>query len=53
MKVLAYLGSHVQIFTQLGGCADNLRPLIFSRVSGLMRFIDGSDKETASNFVQI
>jgi hypothetical protein len=30
-----------------------LRPFIWSRVSGLMRFRDGSDKGTASHFVQM
>jgi hypothetical protein len=32
---------------------DRLRIFIWSLVSGLMRFRDGSDKGTASNFVQI
>jgi hypothetical protein len=36
-----------------GGCVDFLRPFIWSRVSGLMQFSDGSDKGRASNFVQI
>jgi hypothetical protein len=40
----------VQNFTWLGGCADSLRPLVLIRVSRLMRFRDGSDKGTASNF---
>jgi hypothetical protein len=35
------------------GCAGFLRPFIWSRVSGLMRFRDGSNSECASNFVQI
>jgi hypothetical protein len=30
-----------------------LRPFIWSRVSGLMRFRYGSDKGTALNFVEI
>jgi hypothetical protein len=38
---------------QLDGCADFPRSFIWSRVSGLMRFRDGSHKRTASNFVQI
>jgi hypothetical protein len=33
---------------QLGGRADFLRPFIWSHVSGLTRFRNGSDKETAS-----
>jgi hypothetical protein len=40
-----------QNFTHLSGCADFSRPFIWSRVSGLMRFHDGSDKGTTSNFV--
>jgi hypothetical protein len=36
----------------VGGRTDFLRPFIWSRVTGLMRFRDGSNKETASNFVQ-
>jgi hypothetical protein len=50
MVVLAYLGSHVQNFTQLGGHADVLRNFILSCISGLIRFHDGSNKGTASNF---
>jgi hypothetical protein len=38
---------------KLGGLADLLCPFIWSRVSGLMPFRDGSNKGTASNFVQI
>jgi hypothetical protein len=38
---------------QLGGRADFLRPFIWSCVSGLMRFCDGSEERTALNFVQI
>jgi hypothetical protein len=47
------LGVGVQTLAQLGGHADILRPFIWSRVSGLMRFHDGFDIGTASNFVQI
>jgi hypothetical protein len=36
---------------QLDERADFLRPFIWSRVSGLMQFRNGSDKETASYFV--
>jgi hypothetical protein len=35
---------------QLGGCADLLHPFIWSHVSGLMQFHNGSNKGTASNF---
>jgi hypothetical protein len=45
-------GVSVQNFTRLGGLYDFLRP-IWSLVSGLMLFHDGSNKRTASNFVQI
>jgi hypothetical protein len=38
----------VHNFTQLGGRAEFLRSFIWSRVFGLMRFRDGSDKGTAS-----
>jgi hypothetical protein len=38
----------VQNFTQMGGHADILDPFIWSRVSGQMRFRNGSDKGTAS-----
>jgi hypothetical protein len=38
---------------ELGVCANFLCPYILSRVSGLMRFCDGFDKGTASNYVQI
>jgi hypothetical protein len=38
---------------QLGGRADFLRPYIWNHVSGLMRFLEGSNKGTACNFVQI
>jgi hypothetical protein len=38
---------------QLGGRTDFLRPFIWSRVYGLMRFLGGSNKGAASNFVQI
>jgi hypothetical protein len=40
------LGVSVQHFVQLGGHADFLRPFIWSRVSGLIQFHDGSDKGT-------
>jgi hypothetical protein len=40
-------------FTQLGGCADFLRPFNWSRVSGVMQFCNGSDKGTALDFVKI
>jgi hypothetical protein len=43
----------VQYFTQLSGLADFLCPFIWSRVSGLLRFCNGLNKETALNFVQI
>jgi hypothetical protein len=36
-----------------GGHPDFLRPFIWSHVSSLMLFRNGSDKGTASNFVQI
>jgi hypothetical protein len=42
----------VQNFTQLGGRADFLCPLICICVSGLMRFHNESDIEYASDFVQ-
>jgi hypothetical protein len=38
---------------QLGERTDFLHPFIWSRVYGLMRFFGGSNKGTASNFVQI
>jgi hypothetical protein len=38
---------------QLGGSIDASCPFIFSRVSGLARFLDGFDKGTTSNFMQI
>jgi hypothetical protein len=37
----------------LDGYADFLRPFIWSHVSGLMGFSEGSDEGTASNFVQL
>jgi hypothetical protein len=49
--VIALLGVNLQ--KQLGGSADFLRPHISSLVSFLMRFRDGFDKRTESNFVQI
>jgi hypothetical protein len=42
------LGVSVQNFTQLGGCADFLRPFIWSHVCGLAQFRNESDKGTAS-----
>jgi hypothetical protein len=36
----------------MGGYADILHPFIWSHLSGMMRFRDGSDRGTASNFVQ-
>jgi hypothetical protein len=45
----------MQNFTQVGGRADFLRPFIWSCVSGLMQFCDGSNIGTASlhnNFCQ-
>jgi hypothetical protein len=53
MIVTAYLGSQYTAFTQLDGCAAFSRHCIYSRISGLMRFLNGSDKGTASDFVQI
>jgi hypothetical protein len=47
------LGVSVRNFTQLRGSANSLRPFIWSRVSGLMRFLDGYNKGTASHCVQI
>jgi hypothetical protein len=47
------LAVSVQNFAQPGGRAEYLRPFIWSRVSGMTRFRDGSDIECASNFVQI
>jgi hypothetical protein len=47
------LGVSVQNFTRLGGRSDFLRPVVWSRVSGLMRFRGGSHKGTASSFIQI
>jgi hypothetical protein len=38
---------------QLGGLADFLHLFIWSHVSGLVRLHNGSDKGTASNFVQM
>jgi hypothetical protein len=43
-----YKGVSVQNFTQLGGCADFLCPFIWSCVSGLKWFYDGSNKGTAT-----
>jgi hypothetical protein len=52
MVIPAYLVS-VQNFTQLGGSYDFLRPFIWSHVSDLLQFREGSDKGTASDFMQI
>jgi hypothetical protein len=38
---------------QLGGRADFLRPSILSHASGLMRFRDGCNKGTSTDFVPI
>jgi hypothetical protein len=51
--VLAYLGSQCTKFHVLGGRGDFLCPFIWSCVSGLMQFCDGSDSDCASHFVQI
>jgi hypothetical protein len=51
--VLAYLGRRCTKFHIVGWKQSFLRPFIWSRVSGLMRFRIGSDKGTASNFVHI
>jgi hypothetical protein len=53
MIVLAYHGSRCTKFHAAGWTCGLLRPFIWSRVSGLMRLRDGSDKGTASNFVKI
>jgi hypothetical protein len=53
MIVLSYLGSQCTKFMQLDGHADFIRPFIWSYVSGLTRLRGGSDKGTASNFMQI
>jgi hypothetical protein len=50
--IVSYIVS-AQNFTQLGALVKFLCPIIWSRVSGLMRFLDGSDSECASNVVQI
>jgi histone-lysine N-methyltransferase SETMAR len=42
-------GVSVQNFTQPGGHADFLRPLIWSRVSGLMRFLTADQKQQRVN----
>jgi hypothetical protein len=47
------LGVNVQNFMQLDGRADFLRPFTLSRVPGLMRLSDRSDKGTLSNVVPI
>jgi hypothetical protein len=53
MIVLANLWGQCTKFHATGGCTECLRPFIWSSVCGLMRFRDGSNKETASNVVQI
>jgi hypothetical protein len=47
------LGVIVWNYMQLDGYADFLRPFIWSLVSAMMGFRNGTDKEIASNFVQI
>jgi hypothetical protein len=47
------LGVSKQNIMLLGGCADFSHPFIWSHVSGLIWFPDGSYKGTASDFVQI
>jgi hypothetical protein len=42
------LGVSAQNFTQLGRRADFWHPFIWSRVTGLMRFCDGSNRGTAN-----
>jgi hypothetical protein len=44
MIVLAYLASQCTKFHQLSGRADLLRPFIWSRESGLMRFLEADQK---------
>jgi hypothetical protein len=51
--VAVYYESSVQNFARRCGRADSLRSFIWGRVSGLKWFRDGSDKRTASNFVQM
>jgi hypothetical protein len=43
------LGASVQNFTLLGRHADFLRPLIWSPVSGLMRFLTADQKQQCVN----
>jgi hypothetical protein len=50
-SAMQILGASGQNFRNLGGRADFLRLFIWSRVSLLMRFRDGSDKGTTSHFV--
>jgi hypothetical protein len=40
----------VQNFTQLGGCAHSVHPFIWSSVSALMQFHNGSDKRNGIKF---
>jgi hypothetical protein len=51
--VLAYLGSQYTKFHTAGWTRWFLCPFIWSGVSVLMQYCDGSDKGTASNFEQI
>jgi hypothetical protein len=51
--VLEYLGSLYKISHSWVDVLTFLRPFIWSLVSGLMQFRDGSNKGTASNCVQI
>jgi hypothetical protein len=53
MIVLVYLRSEFTKFHVAGGHVDFLHSFIWSRVSGLMRFRNGSDSKCAYNFVQI
>jgi hypothetical protein len=44
------MGVGVQNFKQLSGRADLLRPFVWSRVSGLKGFRDGSNKRNSIKF---
>jgi hypothetical protein len=46
------MGVNVQNFMQLGECADFLRPFIWSRVSGLMRFLIADQKQQRVNICE-
>jgi hypothetical protein len=52
MIVLAYLGCQCAKFHTAGWMFDFLRPFIWSHVSGLMHFRDGSDSECTLSFTQ-